>query len=231
MSQSGNLICRITNENILPISFYPYSYFIFSLWVSFINGNNKNKTAIIDNLAMELNRKKTTSYIIQVCVSRIHNSRPIPYNILKKIINYNNALEIIQFFSAGRRILDVIKLTEKNNRIIVGYSAAYEKTINRLRAMFICFLCMSFCYYISVTLTIDIMFSLDTISSLSNVVLIDAGDVLLKALGLAFFMFMTFIFSSQFLIISTSKKRIIKIQALIDDNNFSHNRYRNRNSV
>ncbi|EOC1568776.1 hypothetical protein ACI1AR_004231 [Cronobacter dublinensis] len=214
---------------ILP--FIPIVISFFSLWVNFIHGNNKNKTAIIDNLSKELSSKKPTPYIIQACISRIHNSRPIPYNILKKIINYNNALEIIQFFSAGRRILDIIKLTEKNNRIIVGYSAAYEKSINRLKTMFICFLCMSFCYYASVNLTIDVIFSLDTISSLPNVALIDAGDELLKALGLAFFMFMTFVFSLQFFIILTSKKRIIKIQALIDDNNFSHNRCRDRKSV
>lgn len=213
------------------IPFLPVLFSFFSLWVSFIHGNNKNKTAIIDSLSKELSSKKPTAYIIQACVSRIHNSRPIPYKILKKIVNYNNALEIIQLFSAGRKVLDILKFTEKNNRIIVGYSATYEKSKSRLITMIICSLFIAFCYSLSVNLMVDIMLSFDTIKYLSSVVLSDASDLLLQVLGLAFFMFMMFVFSLQLLIIWTSKKRIIKIQALIDDENFSHNRYRNRNSV
>ncbi|EGT4315908.1 hypothetical protein DOX48_21115 [Cronobacter malonaticus] len=215
----------------LIIAFLPVLFSFFSLWVNFIHGNNKNKTAIIDSLSKELSSKKPTAYIIQACVSRIHNSRPIPYKVLKDIVYYNNALEIIQLFSTGRKLLDILKLTEKNNRIIVGYSATYEKSKSRIITMIICSLLIAFCYSLSVNLMVDIMLSFDTIKYLSSVALSDAGDLLLQALGLAFFMFMMFVFSLQLLIIWTSKKRIIKIQALIDDNNFSHNRYRNRNSV
>lgn len=67
-------------------AFLPILISLASLLVSFIHGSNKNKTGIIDNLSKELSSKRVTPYVVQVCVSRIHNSRPIQFSILKNFL-------------------------------------------------------------------------------------------------------------------------------------------------
>ncbi|ELR0356345.1 MULTISPECIES: hypothetical protein [Enterobacteriaceae] len=211
----------------LIFAFLPIAISFFSLWVSFIHGNNRNKTGIVDTLSKELSNKRTTPYIIQVCVSRIHNSRPIPFNILKKLLHYNNALEIIQLFSFGRKLLDILKFSESNNRIVVGYSDTYNTLTSRLISMLICFSSLSICYFTSVYLMLEMMKSIDRASSMGGVGFIEFGEIIFKTIGLIFFMFMTFIFSWQFMIIFRSGKRISKIQKLINDNYSMRNHCRN----
>ncbi|ALL17750.1 hypothetical protein UP00_13870 [Enterobacter asburiae] len=208
-------------------AFLPILISFASLLVSFIHGSNKNKTGIIDNLSKELSSKRVTPYVVQVCVSRIHNSRPIQFSILKKLLNYNDALEIIQLFSYGRKVLDIFKFSEDGNRILVGYSQAYNTFTSRLMSMLVCLLSLLVCYSASVYFMIEIMFSLNQMNSMGSVG-VEAGDVIFKSIGLIFFMLMTFGFSWQFVIIFGSGKRIKKIQKLIDGNYSRKNHSRNR---
>ncbi|ANI83320.1 hypothetical protein [Kosakonia oryzae] len=202
----------------LFFAFLPIIISVLSLWTNYIHGSNKSKTSIIDNLSKELSNKKPTPYIIQACVSRIHNSRAIPFNILKKLLHYNNALEIIQLVSVGRKILDIFKLSESNNNIVVEYSDAYSTLTSRLTSMLLCLVAILIVYSTSVYLMLEIMVSIGKMNSIESENLTKMGSVIFDILSLIFLMFMTFVFSWQFIIIFTSKKRIIKIQKLINDN-------------
>lgn len=210
----------------------PIAISFISLWINLIHGNIKNKTDVIDNLSQELNNKEPTPYIIQACVSRIHNSRPIPFKILNKLLHYNNALEIIQLVSAGRKILDIIEFSENGNSITVGYTNAFNTVASRFFCMVVCFGSLLLCYSASVYIMLQIMISIKGMSSLGAEEIAEIGELTLKAIVLIFFMFMTFIFSWQLIIILYSRKRITKIQKLINDGYVSHNRnFRQRRGI
>lgn len=197
-------------------SLIPIVVSFLKVWINFTVGKNKNKKEIIDSLASELARKKPNPYVIQACISRIHNSRPIPYTILKKIVRYENALEIIQMVSTGRRILDLLQLSETGKDIVIDYSDGYKSTINRCISGVICFYAMLFFYYLSVNTMIDLIISVDTMSIQESESLTAWIDTTPDVFGLAFSMIMTFIFSWQLLIILQSKKRIAKIKLLLE---------------
>lgn len=204
----------------LFFAFLPIVVSFFSLWVSYIQGSNKNKTNIIDSLSKELSTKKPNPYIIQVCISRIHNSRAIPFNVLSQLLHNNNAFEIIQLVSVGKRILDILKVSECNGNVVVEYTNAYRALKSRVMSMFMCVVAILVCYSFSVYTMLKMMFSIETISMMENESFVEWINVFPKAIGLFFFMVMTFIFSWQLLIIFTSGRRIMQIQQLIDDNSY-----------
>lgn len=206
----------------LFLAFLPIVVSFFSLWVSYIQGSNKNKTTIIDSLSKELSAKKPNPYIIQVCISRIHNSRAIPFNVLSKLLCNNNAFEIIQLISVGKRVLDILKVSECNGGIVVGYTDAYRALKNRVVSMLLCVVAVVACYSSSVYMMLKMMFSIETISIMGNKNFAEWVNVFPKTMGLLFFMFMTFIFSWQFIIIFTSGRRIMQIQKLIDDHSIQY---------
>ncbi|VAE22119.1 MULTISPECIES: hypothetical protein [Enterobacteriaceae] len=206
-------------------SLIPVIISIVTLWINYAQGSNKNKTGIIDSLASELSKKNANPYVIQVCISRIHSSRPIPYRILNKILRYDNALEIIQMVSTGRRILDLLQFSESGQKITVDYSSGYKSAVNRWISGLICTGSMLFCYFLSVNTMIDLIISVDTMSVKESESLANWVDIAPDIVGLAFSMIMTFIFSWQTLIILQSKRRIKKIKKLLDAGPYF--RYRN----
>lgn len=152
----------------LFLAFLPIVVSFFSLWVSYIQGSNKNKTTIIDSLSKELSAKKPNPYIIQVCISRIHNSRAIPFNVLSKLLCNNNAFEIIQLVSVGKRVLDILKVSECNGVIVAQYTDAYRALKNRVVSMLLCVVAIVACYSSSVYMMLKMMFSIETISIMGN---------------------------------------------------------------
>ncbi|EKR2483474.1 hypothetical protein G7H16_004947, partial [Salmonella enterica subsp. enterica serovar 4,[5],12:i:-] len=103
------------------VSFLPILVSVLALLVNFIHGSAKNKTGIIDALSKELSNNNPNPYVVQACISRIHSSRPIPATVLKKLLCYDNAFEIIQLISYGRKILDIFSFNESGGKIFVGY--------------------------------------------------------------------------------------------------------------
>ncbi|MFK3711760.1 hypothetical protein [Leclercia adecarboxylata] len=206
------------------VAVIPVIISVLSLLVSFIHGSNKNRTGIIDSLSREMNNKKPNPYIIQACISRIHQSRPIPYNILQKILCFNNAFEIIQRVSVGRKALDILKFSVVNNRIALEYSDMFSKRRDRWMTMLVCAFSLVICYSTSVYMMFRMMFIVDTMSVMDSTRISAWGSILPELCGLVFFMFMMTIFSWQFIIIATSKNRIDRIQKLIDENYCDRNR-------
>ncbi|WP_323634523.1 hypothetical protein [Pectobacterium polaris] len=214
-------------EYIVP--FVPILVSILTLLVNFIHGGNKNKTGIIDTLSKEISNKNTNPYVVQVCISRIHNSRPIPYAILKKLLRYDNAFEIIQLISFGQKILDIFKFNESGSKITVGYSETYKLARNRWGSGILCLCVIFFLYYLSVTTLLEIIISVDTMAESDSRMLSTWIGLIPEVGGLLFSMVMNFVFSWQFQIILFSRKRINKIQKLLDEGRFVN--YRGRAMV
>ena len=198
------------------VSFLPILVSVLALLVNFIHGSAKNKTGIIDALSKELSNNNPNPYVVQACISRIHSSRPIPATVLKKLLCYDNAFEIIQLISYGRKILDIFSFNESGGKIFVGYSDAYKFARNRWGSGLLCLCAMLFCYYLSVTTFVNLIILVDTMtvrdSRMFSTWLALAPDIG----GLLFSMIMNFLFSWQFQIILLSKQRIDRIQKLLD---------------
>ncbi|HCT7365243.1 TPA: hypothetical protein OT765_005411, partial [Klebsiella pneumoniae] len=73
------------------------------------NGD-KNKSALMDTLAREMDKQQPCAYLVESCVSRPHNIRPIPWAFLRVVLHYSNSMEIIQLVSSGRRILALLQI-------------------------------------------------------------------------------------------------------------------------
>lgn len=197
-------------------SFLPIMVSILSLLVNYIHSSNKNKTGIIDTLSKELSNKNSNPYVVQACIARIHNSRPIPATILKKLLRYDNAFEIIQLISYGRKVLDIFRFNESGGKITVGYSEAYKLVRNRWLSGLLCLGALLLCYYLSVTTLIDLIISVDTMTERGSRILSTWVALVPGVAGLLFSMIMSFLFSWQLLIILSSKQRIDQIQKLLD---------------
>lgn len=144
--------------------------------------------------------------------------------MLSKLLCNNNAFEIIQLVSVGKRVLDILKVSECNGGIVAQYTDAYRALKNRVVSMLLCVVAIVACYSSSVYMMLKMMFSIETISIMGNKNFAEWVNVFPKAMGLLFFMFMTFIFSWQFIIIFTSGRRIMQIQKLIDDHSIQYTR-------
>ncbi|WP_373240141.1 hypothetical protein [Kluyvera ascorbata] len=195
----------------------PLAISALTLYVSYVHGGNKIRTSIADSLSKELNNKKANPYILEMCISRIHNGKTIPYKILKKLLWHNNAFEIIHLVSLDRSILDILMFSYVDGRIVVGYTKAYSTILSRALAMLVCFGAVSLISISSFYLIDEVMNMLE--GGKLNMWL----DLTPRILFLLFFMIMVFIFSSQFIIILSSKGIIIKVQGLIDENHKEKN--------
>ena len=199
------------------ISLIPIIISFLALVVNFIHGSNRNKTGIVDTLSKEMSTKKPNPYVVQACISRIHSSRPIPFSILKRLLSYENSFEIIQLFSFGRKILDIFKFYESNGKIIVDYSLAYKSSKNLWASGLLCLAVMLFLYYLSVSTLLDLMMSIDIMLVRDSRILSTWIGLIPETYILIFCLVLNFIFSWQFQIICSSKKRINKIQKLLDE--------------
>ncbi|HHI2442712.1 TPA: hypothetical protein ACP41B_000997 [Enterobacter cloacae] len=206
------------------ISLMPIIISFLALVVNFIHGSNRNKTVIFDTLSKEMSAKKPNPYVVQACISRIHSSRPIPFSILKRLLSHENSFEIIQLFSFGRKILDIFKLYESNGKIIVDYSMAYKSKKNLWASGLLCLAVMLFLYYLSVTTLLDLMMSIDFMIVRDSRMLSTWIGIIPEMCILIFCLLLNFIFSWQFQIICSSKKRIKKIQKLLDEGRASKTR-------
>lgn len=198
------------------VSLLPIMVSVLSLLVNFIHGSTKNKTGIVDTVSKELSNKNSNPYVLQACIARLHNSRPIPATILKKLLSYDNAFEIIQLISYGRKVLDIFSFNDSGGKITVGYSDAYKLARNRWGSGLLCLCAMLFCYYLSITTLIELIKSVDVMTERDSKTLSTWIGLAPNVGGLLFSMMMNFMFSWQFQIILFSKKRIEKIQILLD---------------
>jgi len=198
------------------VSLLPIMFSALTLLVNFLHGSTKNKTGIVDTLSKELANKNPNPYVVQACIARIHNSRPIPASILRKLLSYDHAFEIIQLISYGRKILDIFSFNETNGKITVGYSDAYKLARNRWGSGMLCLCAMLFCYYLSITTLIELIISVDTMTERNGKILSTWIGLAPNVGGFLFSMIMNFLFSWQFQIILFSRNRIDRIQFLLD---------------
>ncbi|EKM5744402.1 hypothetical protein PU345_003712 [Enterobacter kobei] len=203
-------------------SLLPILVSIFTLWVNYIHGDSKNKNTLIDTLAKELSSKNTNPYVVQACISKLHKSRAISYRVLNKLIRYDNAFEIIQLISSGRKILDIFKLKESGVNITVEYSDVYKSKSSRIWGMVLCFAVTMFCYYLSITTISKLLDAASTIQAQNSLISIIWDGFVPDMCELLFSMIMTFVFSWQFLILFLSSKRIDRIQTLLDIGSLCH---------
>ncbi|HHQ5781135.1 TPA: hypothetical protein ACSRHL_005549, partial [Klebsiella pneumoniae] len=80
------------------------------LFIQQSQNGDKNKSALMDTLAREMDKQQPCAYLVESCVSRPHNIRPIPWAFLRVVLHYSNSMEIIQLVSSGRRILALLQI-------------------------------------------------------------------------------------------------------------------------
>lgn len=195
----------------------PIIFSLLSLWIKFTHGSNKNKTEIIDSLSKELNNKKPNPYIVQACVSRMHSSKPISFNLLEKLLSHNNAFEIIQIFSIGRKYLDILRITDTNNRLNLEYSGPFSTSIKRWMCMLTCAFAFVSCYSTAVYIIFKAMIIVDTMSVKESENLMAWWSIFPEVMALIFLVLIMSLFSWIFIIIATSEKRKIRIQQLMNE--------------
>ncbi|MGX3153029.1 hypothetical protein ACWJS0_23940 [Klebsiella pneumoniae] len=65
-------------------------------FLTYRQNGDKNKSALMDTLAREMDKQQPCAYLVESCVSRPHNIRPIPWAFLRVVLHYSNSMEIIQ---------------------------------------------------------------------------------------------------------------------------------------
>jgi len=65
-------------------------------YLNYRQSDGKNKNALLDTLARELDKVQPCGYLVESCVSRLHNIRPLPWAFLKAVLQCSHSLEIIR---------------------------------------------------------------------------------------------------------------------------------------
>nr|WP_318384821.1 hypothetical protein [uncultured Enterobacter sp.] len=174
----------------------------------------KNKTVIAELLSRELAKNDPVAYLVESCVSRLHNIRPLPWSFLQKVLPLSNAAEIIYLVSTGRRTLDLFEISGLD----VQFTRCFRCRRDRVKIMLLA-LVMAFFFLTELFSAFTYFFEL-----LSPDLRPDStGKLHALKLGLTlvqivFFIAAEYFFFLQFIIICRARRRIEKISALISSN-------------
>jgi len=130
---------------------------LLSPFLIYVQTGNKNKTALMETLAKELEKPAPVAYIVESCVSRLHNSRALPWDCLQIILRYSNAWQIISLISTGRRVLDLFEVSVTDNRVSVQYSRWFSSRRDRNRARGICLALAAFFLLVFAFAYVDVL--------------------------------------------------------------------------
>lgn len=178
----------------------------------------KNKVGLMDTLARELDKRQPCAYLVESCVARLHNIRPLSWAFLRVVLPCSHSLEIIQLVSSGRRILDLFDISVADNLPVVRYADALSDPTRRRNTMFTCILLSAFFIALLSYIEWQLLGLLLENSLRNNVGDGLYGEVLYKVLQMLLCAAAIFVFTLQGVILKRSEKRLAKIQVLIDAN-------------
>lgn len=187
-------------------------------FLSYRQGSDKNKVALMDTLSRELDKQQPCAYVVEHCVTRLHNIRPLSWAFLRVVLPCSHSLEIIQLISAGRRLLDLFDISMVGDRPVVQYTAALSNPLRRRNTMYACFLLStSFIAFLAYTQW-QLLELLSENSLRNNIMGAVYSEVLYKIIQMLLCAAATFVFILQGLILKRAEKRLSQIRMLIADN-------------
>lgn len=187
-------------------------------FLTYRQNGDKNKVALMDTLARELDKRQPNAYLVESCVARLHNIRPLSWAFLRVVLPCSHSLEIIQLVSSGRRVLDLFDISVAEDRPVVQYTTALRAPSRRRNTMCACIL-LSVFFISLLSYTEWQLLQLLLENSLRNNVS-DAmyGEVLYKVLQILLCAAAVYVFTLQGVIIKRAEKRLSQIRILIAAN-------------
>ncbi|EOV8839313.1 hypothetical protein ACNY9Y_003901 [Cronobacter dublinensis] len=205
--------------NILMLFFsFPFVKLIagnINVFLTYHQNSDKNKIALLDTLARELDKKESSAYLVESCVSRIHNIRPLSWQFLKIVLPCSHSLEIIQLVSSGRRLMDLFDIGVAGGQPVVRYAAALSDPSIRRNTMFGCvFLVISFAALFSYAYwqLLGLVFENNW---RNNINVMMSGEVLKNIMQMLLFAAAMYVFILQAVILWRADERLSKIRMLI----------------
>jgi len=180
-------------------------------YLTYRQNGDKNKLELMDTLAREIEKPEPCAYLVESCVARLHNIRPLSWSFLRLVLPYSNAAEIIQLVSTGRRVMDLFEISADDGRPCVKYAVALSRPITRWLTMVTCFMSGAFFMVIMSITEWDLLKILSEQSGSQGMY----GEAIYKFVQMLFCSFAFYIFTVQGVILKRAKNRLAKIQALI----------------
>lgn len=187
---------------------------LIATWLSFIYNSNRLKTEEIERLSRELTKRPSIPYIVEACVVRIHRCRPIPYDILKRLLRLSNAFEVIQLISPGRRYLNIFQFSVKEGVIQVSYKTPFLKPWSRAITAIIALFIVTLSYSMAVKSLMDISLFLDGSNWSGQKCL----DTFISVYMLFTSMVLSIVCTIQIYVISSAPSRLSKVNELLREN-------------
>ena len=191
------------------IALIPVTGGILNSWITSLRGGRKDESDIIVQLALELEKGKTISFVLESYIPILFRCRPIPSGVLKKLLYLENSFEILQLISPCRKLLVMFDFAEHDDRIKLQYRVPFMNARNRVTCIIVCILMMSLCIY---TASEKLAFILITLSQEN-----DIGPIL-NSLYFIGSMLGSYIFAWQLYILSSASNRFRKANALLAKN-------------
>ena len=191
------------------IALIPVTGGILNSWITSLRGGRKDESDIIVQLALELKKEKTISFVLESYIPILFRCRPIPSGVLKKLLYLENSFEILQLISPCRKLLVMFDFAEHDDRIKLQYRVPFMNARNRVTCIIVCILMMSLCIY---TASEKLAFILITLSQEN-----DIGPIL-NSLYFIGSMLGSYIFAWQLYILSSASNRFRKANILLAKN-------------
>lgn len=182
---------------------------ILNTLITPILGGRKDESDIIDQLALQLEKEKTISFVLESYISMLFRCRPIPSGVLKKLLYLENSFEILQLIAPCRKLLVMFDFAEDDNKIKVQYRVPFMKARNRFACVIVCIMMMTLCIYTAADKLENILLTL----SHEN----DIGPII-NSLYFIGSMLGSYIFTWQLYILSSASNRLRKANILLAKN-------------
>lgn len=203
---------------LLPIPLITVFFTNIIPFLTYRQNGDKNKSALMDTLAREMDKQQPCAYLVESCVARLHNIRPIPWSFLRVVLHCSNSMEIIQLVSSGRRMLDLFVISVKDDRPVVKYSEALCKRSRRRNTMIACFFLSIFSTVLLVQTEWQLLKLLFESSLPNNVSDTTYGEVFYLLLQMLLWSLATVVFTRQGVMLKRADKRLSLICELIAEN-------------
>ncbi|EHM5264058.1 hypothetical protein KGN64_003243 [Salmonella enterica] len=187
-------------------------------YLSFRQNADKHKVALMDTVARELGKEQPCAYLVESCVARLHNIRPLSWAFLRVVLPCNHSLEIIRLVSSGRRLLDLFEVSVDSGRPVVQYAAALSNSTRRRNTMFVCFLLSAFFLTLLMYTEWQLLSLLYESSLRDNVSAAVYGEVMYNLLQILLWVASTLVFTYQGVILKLADKRLSQVRVLIAAN-------------
>ncbi|GEM_PF-5607056 len=203
---------------LLPIPLVTVIFANIIPFLTYRQNGDKNKAALMDTLAGEMDKQQPCAYLVESCIARLHNIRPLPWAFLRIVLPCSNSMEIIQLVSSGRRILDLFDITVEKDRPVVRYAARLSKRSRRRNTMITCALLGVFFTALLVQTEWQLLKLLFENSLPNNVNDAVYGEVFYLVMQMLLWAAATVVFTRQGVILKRAEKRLSQIQELIAAN-------------